>query len=437
MNVSTRRGGALALTLAAALAVGACGKSDDSDSSSGGSAPAGTTTGAAPAGNNTDPASVKTDKGVTADKITLGVMTDLSGPFAPLTSIITHGNQEYWKERNASGGVCGRQVELVIKDHGYDTQKAVVQYRDLNTKVAALQQLVGSPMTTALLPSLKTDRMLTIPASWPSSLLGSDFVIETGTTYEIEQINGLGYLFDEGKIKSGDKIGALYFEGEYGEAGLKGVKYFADKNGLKVVEQKIQPTDEDMTGQVAAFKRAGVKAIAVTTAPTQMASAAGISAATGLNVPIMGNNPTFDPAVLKSPAAKAIIANGYFMGPVPPITAKNAKVKKSMDAYAKAYPKDAPKNAALVGFVEGKVMYSALDQACKNGDLTRDGIVKAARQLEGISTGGLTAGPLSYNQLGQPSSRGAFLARAAKVEGGLKQVGTEPLESDLAKEYQG
>lgn len=433
MNLTIRRGGTIAATLTAALALGACGKGNDS--STGSSTPASGTAPAATAA--ADPANVKTGPGVTDSTITLGVMTDLTGAFAPLTSVVTHGNEEYWKERNEAGGVCGRQVELDVKDHGYDTQKAVVQYRALAPKVAALQQLVGSPMTAAILSQLKSDRMLSIPASWPSELLGQDIIVLTGATYELEQINGLGYLLDEGKIKSGDKIGALYFEGDYGEAGLKGAKYFAEQNGMTVVEQKIQPTDDDMSGQVAAFKRAGVEAISVTTSPTAMASLAGIAASQGLNVPILGNNPTFDPAVLKSPAANAIKANGYFMGPVPPVSADNAKVEKSMAAYKKSFPKDTPKNAALVGFVEGKLMYTILEKACENGDLTRDGIVKAARSLDSVKTSGLAAGELSYTQLGEPPTRAAFLARAADVPGGLKQVGTEPLESDLAAGYEG
>ena len=68
-----------------------------------------------------------------------------------------------------------------------------------------------------------------------------------------------------------------------------------------------------MSGQVSALKRAGVKAIAMTTAPTQLASVAGIAATQGLNVPIVGNNPTFDPALLESPAAEAVKANSYIV----------------------------------------------------------------------------------------------------------------------------
>ena len=207
--------------------------------------------------------SIKTGPGVTDKKITLGVLTDLSGVFAPLAQPLTQANQLYWKQQNAKGGVCRRTVDLIVKDHGYDPQKAVVQYRDMAPKVAGLQQLLGSPITAALLPTLKSDHMISLLSAWPSSLLGNDFVIEIGAPYDIELINALDYLKQKGKIKSGDKIGHVYYEGEYGENGLKGTKFYASKNGMTVVEQKIQPTDEDMSGQVAAFKRAGDEAAGV------------------------------------------------------------------------------------------------------------------------------------------------------------------------------
>ena len=70
---------------------------------------------------------LKTGPGVTGKTITLGILTDLTGVFAPLGKPTMQANQLFWKEKNAQGGVCGRQVNLVVKDHGYDPQKAVVQ----------------------------------------------------------------------------------------------------------------------------------------------------------------------------------------------------------------------------------------------------------------------------------------------------------------------
>jgi ABC-type branched-subunit amino acid transport system substrate-binding protein len=410
----------LAAGLVVALSLAACGSKGSNNSTSSGGGSSG---------------SIKTGPGIADKTITLGVLTDLSGVFAPLASPLTKANQMFWSDQNAKGGVCNRKVNLIIKDHGYDPQKAVVQYRDMSPKIAGLEQLLGSPITAALLPTLKHDSMISLLSAWPPSLLSNDFVIEVGAPYDIEQINALDYLKSKGMIKSGDKIGHVYFEGEYGEGGLAGTKYFASKNGMSVVEQKIQATDEDMSGQVAALKRAGVKVIAVTTGPKQMASIAGIAASQGLNVPIVGNNPTFDPALMASPAAKALMANTYISASISAWTLDKPQVKKVGDEFIAKYGKKDAKASVQFGYAQAQVMYEILKKACDNKDLSRAGIVKAARQLSGVNTGGLIAGPLDYTKVGEPSTRTVYLARPANVTGGLKQLpGT--FESDLAKNYQ-
>src|SRR4051812_29115914 len=386
-------------------------------------------------GGSSDEGGIKAGPGVTAKTIRLGVLTDLTGIFAPFGQPGTQAHQLYWKEQNARGGVCDRKVVLTIKDHGYDPQKAVVQYREMAPKVAAMQDLLGSPITAALLPTLKSDRMPSVLSSWASSLLKNDFVIEVGAPYELEMINGLDYLKDKGKIKSGDKIGDVYFEGEYGAAGLAGVKYWASKNGVSVVEQELKATDTDMSGQVVALQKAGVKAVAMTTGPKQLASLAGIAASKGVNVPILGNNPTFDPGLMATPAAKALVANAYIAGPVAPFSSERPAVKKVSDAFLAAYGKKSAKAVAQLGFAQSQVMKEILAKACENKDLTREGIIKAAHQISGLDTGGLVAGTLDYTKAGQPPTRAVYLARPANVIGGLKALpGT--YESDTAKDWQ-
>jgi ABC-type branched-subunit amino acid transport system substrate-binding protein len=408
-----------AVVLVLALPVGGCG-SKGSESSGGSSGGGG---------------SIKTGPGIADKTITLGVLTDLSGVFAPLAGPLTKANQMFWDQQNGKGGVCGRNVKLIVKDHGYDPQKAVVQYRDMGPKIAGLQQLLGSPITAALLPTLEQDKMISLLSAWPPSLLAKDFVIEVGASYDIEQINALDYLKDKGMIESGDKIGHVYFEGEYGEGGLAGTKYWASKNGSTVVEQKIQATDEDMTGQVAALKRAGVKAIAVTTGPKQLASIAGIAASQGLNVPVVGNNPTFDPAVMSSPAAKALTANAYIAGSISAWTLDKPQVKQVGDEFVSKNGKKDAKASVQFGYAQAQVMYDILKKACDNKDLSRAGIVKASRQLSGVDTSGLIAGPLDYTKVGEPSTRKIYIARPAGVTGGLEPLpGT--FESDTAKRYQ-
>src|SRR3712207_7838656 len=61
--------------------------------------------------------------------------------------------------------------------------------------------------------------------------------------------------------------------------------------------------------QITQFKAAGVNAIALTVAPTQLASAAGVAAAQGLDVPIIGSNPVFAPGLLAGPDRKSTRLN--------------------------------------------------------------------------------------------------------------------------------
>jgi len=419
----TLTAGLSAAALAAVLA--ACGgKAIETSDSAAGGTPASGAAGA-----------VKTGPGVTSSSIALGVLTDVSGVFAALGIPLTQAHELFWDKQNAKGGVCGRKVELIVKDHGYDPQKAVVQYRELATKIAALQDLLGSPMTAALLPSLGRDRMPSVLTSWASALLENDFVIEVGAPYEVEMINALEHLKAEGKLKAGSKVGHIYFEGEAGEASLAGSKYWASQNGATIVEQKIQPTDEDMSGQIAALKRAKVDAIAVLSGPKQLASAAGIASASGFDVPIVGNNPTFDPALMKSPAAKALKANVIIAGPAAPFDSSDSGVEKVSAAYTKRFGAKTAKSAALLGYAQSKVMYSILKKACDDGDLTREGIIKASHSLSDVRTAGLTATGLDYSQVGEPPTRAVFLARPADVPGGLQALEGGPFESQAAKAW--
>jgi len=80
------------------------------------------------------------------------------------------------------------------------------------------------------------------------------------------------------------------------------------------------------------------------------------------------------------------------------------------------------------------VMYEILNQACKDKDLSRQGLVKAAHKLSGIDTGGLVAGTLDYTKVGEPSTRSVYIARPAEVIGGLKPL-PQTFESETAKSY--
>jgi ABC-type branched-subunit amino acid transport system substrate-binding protein len=404
----------LVVVLALALAVAACGKGGDEES--GGKAAEGT---------------VKTGPGATADTITLGYLPDLSGVFAPNGKSMMEGANLYWDAKNKAGGICERNVELKVQDTGYDPQKAVAAYPQMASDVIGLGLVLGSSITSALLPSVEQDSMFLNFAGWTSDILPNKNVAIAGTTYDIEAINAIDFLMREHGLAEGDTIGHLYFEGDYGENALKGSKFAAEKHGLKIVEQKVTPADQDMTGQAAAFKKAGVKAILFSAAPPQAASLAGVAAAQKLDVPIVANGPGWTPQLLSTPAADALLANYYVVSSMAPLTVQAEGVQKFLSAYEAAHPDGTPSsNGSLYAYAGAQIADAALTKACENKDLTRQGVLDALRSLNALDTGGTVAGTLDFTDPSRPPGTLVYIAKVSKdAPGGLEAIG-EPSAAD-------
>ncbi len=405
-----------AVVLAAAVIVVATGcstKAQNSSSSSGGSA-----------------GSVKTDVGVEGKTINLGVLTDLTGVFAALGKDITNANSLYWQSHK----VCGTySVKLNVQDTGYVPQKGVQLYSSIKDNILAMQQTIGSPINAALAQDYTSDQMVNFPSAWGKSLTKIPGTGVMGATYDVEISNGYDYLFKKGLLKQGDTVGHIYFEGEYGATGLAGTKAVAAKKGLKVVEAQIKSTDQDMSAQVAQFKAAGVKLIALTVAPTQTASVAAAAQAQGLDVPILGSNPVYAPGLLQGPTAQWLKDHLYVAAPVGTFDGH----QDILNAYKKAYSDVASPSAGgvLLGWGMSQVMNQVLDSACKSGDLTRQGVLNAFNGLKNVDTGGVIV-PITAFKSGVSPSLQSYIEKPADVPGGASIV-QQASEGEFAKDLAG
>jgi ABC-type branched-subunit amino acid transport system substrate-binding protein len=380
---------------------------------------AGCSTKAEPTGGG---GTLATGQGVTDKAIKLGVLTDRTGVFAAAGKSAEQGRQLFWDRKNAQGGVCGRQVQFVVKDHGYNAQNAVTAYAQIKNDVLALDELLGSPMIAALLPSLESDQMLTMAASWSSNLLTNPYVVITGTTYDIEMINGLHWLTQNKGLTRGDKIGHIFLEGDYGENAAAGSRAAAKELGLQLVEHKIKPTDTDLTGQVSALRAAGVKFVLLTTTPAQTASAVAVAGASGFDATFLGSNPTFSPALLTSPAKTALEKRLLVSTSVAPFSSGDAGPAEVRQAFLAKHPDQVKSAFVMYGYAQGEIMARILDTACQNNALTRAGLLEAFQSLKDVQTNGLVA-PLDYSKPGQIPARQSYIVRPdASADGGLAQV---------------
>jgi ABC-type branched-subunit amino acid transport system substrate-binding protein len=378
---------------------------------------------------------VATDVGVTAEAITLGVLTDTSGPFRNLGTGITQGNQLWADELNARGGICGRQVALEIADSGYKADTATTVYRQQQPNVLGYLQLLGSPINAALRGNLETDEVTSLALSWSSFILDNPYQIIPGTTYDLEMINGLAYLQQQGLIADGDTLGHIYIGGEYGDNGFLGAQTYAQQHGMTLQPAKIAATDTDMTNIVTGFQGAGVKAILLTTTPAQTASALNAANALGLNVPVVGNNPVFDPATNLAGPAAASVGNLYVVASSVPYSADVPKAKEVTAAFEAKFPDAAENYGVPYGYAGGLIWEQILTQACENGDLTRKGVHDAFLASQNITTDDLVASELDFSQAGSPPSRSVYIAQADPSQaGGLRQV-VDPFTAPEAESY--
>ena len=404
-----------AVVVAAAVVVTATGCSTKAPESSGG-------------GGGGEAADVQTDVGVEGTTITLGVLTDLTGVFAALGNDITNANTLFWENNK----VCDTyDVELNIQDTGYVPQQGVQLYSGMKDSVLAMQQTIGSPINTALAPEYEADEIVNFPSAWSKTLTEIPGTGVLGATYDVEIANGYSFLFEEGLLKEGDTVGHIYFEGEYGANGLAGTKAVAEEMNLEVVEAQIKATDQDMSAQITQFKAAGVNAIVLTVSPTQTASAAGVAAAQGLDVPILGSNPVFAPGLLQGPTADVLKERLYVAAPFSTFD----QHPEELAQYEEAYPDVTPSTGVLFGLGMAETMKQVLDAACENGDLTRAGVREAFDSLEEIDTGDLIV-PLRGFETGKSPSLSSFILRPADVPGGAT-VAAEAFEGEFAEKIAG
>lgn len=387
----------LVLVLVMAMIAAACGSdSDDTTTTAGDGGTEETTTTAGDGGTEEttttagDGAPPATDFGVDleAGTITVGLLSDLSGPFQGLVGAIVAGQEAYWASVNANGGIEGLTVNLEVRDTGYDVPQHVTLYQELKDQVVAIGHSTGSPHTVAIYEDLVADGMLAIPLTWYSGWT-SPFDSNTmhhGASYCVEAMNAISYIVEE---TGASTIAIASLPGDYGLDSAAGASLAAEALGLEVVYEAaggIIP-GEDLSPIGVAIAESGADIAFVTATPTTFPAIYGAAIATGYEAAWTGAYPTYSPAFLGSDFAEQIERDWYGAAPLLPWSGDsegNALVRDVMTA-AGADPLD----YYAEGFVEAQILEAALRAAYAAGDMTRAGVLAAAKSLDEVTFGGL------------------------------------------------
>jgi len=329
------------------------------------------------------------DLGVDPESMTIrvGVNTDLSGAFAPLTTKITDGHEVYWEWLNDRGGIQGWTVEPVILDNAYDVPTHLENYAvmsgDGSESVVMFSTSTGSPHTASTAEMLVEDNMAAVPLSWYSGWADPEIgqnIFEVQANYCIEAMNGATYMSET----YGNKVAIASFPGDYGEDGAAGVKVAAEAIGLEIVYdgQGAVVPGADQTPVVTEIANSGADWVWLTTNPTTTAELMGGAAQQGFAGQWSGNGPSWNPLLLNTgigDLADQVYTHSYYsvlwdVG--------ESQGMQDMIAAMREYRPEAPfDDVYVISWIEGLVATQILDAAITNGDLTRAGVLNAAKTL--------------------------------------------------------
>src|SRR3546814_748461 len=227
---------ALALLLALVLTAAACGgSSDDDDDNADADADETTTDDGGDDGGEEPAGDPEPTAGFDGETIRLGVITPTSGSVALIGNPLTAGNQAYFDYVNEElGGVAGKyQIELEVRDSGYDPTKAVQEYAAIKDDVAMIAQLLGTPIVNAVLEQLESDDILASPASLDSFWVREPNLVPLGGPYQTQAMNGLYWYVTDGGGE-GKKVCSLIQDDPYGEAGQEGLEFAAENLDIEL-----------------------------------------------------------------------------------------------------------------------------------------------------------------------------------------------------------
>jgi ABC-type branched-subunit amino acid transport system substrate-binding protein len=408
------------------------------------------------ASSGTKAAAVKTDFGATATKIRVGLLADLSGPFATLVNDIVLAQKVYWERLNKAGGIGGRQIDVVVEDTKYDIPTHKQKFAGMAAKdangVAIISQSTGSPHTASIAKDLEADDLIAIPLTWYSGWADPAFgknVFETYTNYCLEGMNVAQFIKEQG----GKKIALVTFPGEYGQDGAAGVKQAAKALGLTIAydgEGKVTPIsatnpNPDTSGVEQAIASSGADWVYASVNPGILARLMGGAAKKGFKGKWTGASPSYADTLLKGDV-KSLIDSSWYQSAYTVSYGTNVPGMSALvDAIKTGRPDARTSDAYVYGWTEAQITEAILKKAAADKDLTRAGIVKAAFELDKVDFGGLAP---AQSWKGAPNSyivRESYmfkpklsLYKEASVSAG-GSTGLElvkgPFASDLAKNY--
>ena len=328
-------------------------------------------------------APVLAQQGVSENEVLIGVNGDLSGIFAPFTVQALQGAQLRIDEANETGGVHGRQIRLLVEDHGYQIPRAMANFNKLinSDGVFAMMMNLGTPMNIAGFPLMDARGVPNLaPLTGARSMLdGSPLRFAFISFYDDQTAFGVEHLTDELGLS---RVCAMYIPSDFGEAVIAGTRRAveADEGLTLAAETTHKPDEGDFTGALTRLRDEGCELVTLALGVRQTIIAVSTAKRLGWDDAVfLGSAAGFHEAIAGQPggATEGYYAAAGWVDWKP--RADDPDVSEWVEAYRTRFDAD-PGLASILGLSAAEQLVRALEAA--GPDLTTESFLNGMASLD-------------------------------------------------------
>jgi ABC-type branched-subunit amino acid transport system substrate-binding protein len=327
------------------------------------------------------------------DEINVGMTAAFTGPTAELGREIKNGIASYFQYLNNNGGIKGQKLNLIVKDDGYEPERAAINMRALIEQdgVVAVLGNVGTPTAVVTVPIANESKTVLFGAFSGGDVLRTEplsrYVINYRASYAAETREMISGLLQAG-IQP-EEIAFFTQRDSYGDAGFQGAKEALLAHGFEdtmtLAHGRYTRNTSNIEGAAADILDAEIEPKAIIMAGSYEASAKFIKLIQQDLPNVLFVNLSFVGGYFLEKALGADIENVIAIQAVPnpasilPIVIEYRQRLKQYDASL------TPNIVSLEGYIVAKIFHQGLLKI--NGEITKESIIDGLESLTSVDIG--------------------------------------------------
>ena len=325
--------------------------------------------------------------GASGDVIKIGEYGSMTGSEATFGQSTHQGVEMAVKERNAAGGVKGRQIQLISYDDQGKSQEVVT----------AVSRLVQQDQVVAIIGEVASSRSIAggqvaqrygVPMITPSST--NPQVTEIGDMISrvcfIDPFQGfVGASFAKGQLKL-DKAATLYNRAQAYSTGLNAefAKAFKLLGGEVLIEQAYGDGDNDFSAQLTAIRGKNPQFIYIPGYYTEVVNIARQARKLGITCPLIGGDGWVSEALKNAGDA----LDGCYFSDHYSQQDKRPEVQEFLKKYNAQYGK-IPDSMAALGYDAANLLFDAMERSPSLSGKDLAATIASTKNFKGV-TGTIT-----------------------------------------------